>query len=519
MKTAEDFKRSIGLADPEFEAAMRRTLTALKSGKERKMKKRFIWFAAVAFALLLTGSAYAAANEWRLGDLFNIWKSAPSQTEESNTVFAVTGDTEAMSAVYRVRDAFCDGQKVYIVIEVKPRSNSGSLIVNESYFNTYKELDDGTMERQDLLSLPLDHYTLWWLDVGEKSSQTLRDYLHEKNKNLIPCNIGVFIEDDQGNLGIPVSTSGWRRSLRTLEDGTMLYMESIPWKTEEKEVQVRVIGILNKDGFTQNLVEQEENHFRVTIPVQPLAVTAARGEEPAMFEQHGMQASVLSAQLTDFGLEVRVRWFWHKKINDTVYRELTAMCVYSPVSVGDSLNMTAPFSESRENQREQLAYFAEVTQMPESLTLSYGGEKQEVKLIPAEPEEVPDENEMDWFTPPAVSKSRLVFPIRFTRNDMRVTGVTARQTGYDFMRITVSWDWDNSEHKYVQFNPAPMGVRLSQDAEWKDRTLQYGEAHESNYDMIYDIPLSDEMPDTVFIRYGEEEAEMKLYPVDPIVEK
>ena len=70
MKTAEDFKRSIGPADPEFEAAMRRALTALESGKERKMKKKFTWFAAVVLALLLTGSVCAAAGELRLGDLF-----------------------------------------------------------------------------------------------------------------------------------------------------------------------------------------------------------------------------------------------------------------------------------------------------------------------------------------------------------------------------------------------------------------------------------------------------------------
>lgn len=516
MKTAEDFKRSIGQADPEFEAAMRRTLTALESGKEQKMKKRFIWFAAVAFALLLTGSAYAAANEWRLGDLFNIWKSAPSQTEESNTVFAVTGDTEAMSAVYRVRDAFCDGQKVYIVIEVKPRSEY-NLIVPQSQFTVHDVLEDGSLEKRELLSLPLDHWSLSWLDVGEKSSRTLGEYLHEKKKFLTPCNLSVYIEDDQGNLGLPMHALGWRENMRTLEDGTLLYMEAVPWKTEEKEVRVTVTGTLNMNGFTQNQVEQEENNFRVTIPVQPLAVTAARGAENAAFDKYGMQASVLSAQLTDLGLEVRLCWTWDMESNDAVYQEMWGIGVCSPAS--DNVEVTAPYGKAHENQQEQLAYFIEVTKMPESLTLFYAGEKREVKLIPAEPEEVPDENEMDWFTPPAVSKSRLVFPIRFTRNDMRVKSVTARQTGYDFMRITVSWDWDNSEHKYVQFNPAPMGVRLPQNAEWKDRTLQYGEAHESNYDMIYDFPLSDEMPDTVFIRYGEEETEVKLYPVDPIVEK
>lgn len=518
MKTAEDFKRSIGPADPEFEAAMRRALTAQKSGKERRMKKRFTWFAAVVFALLLTGSVCAAAGELRLGDLFNIWKSTPSATEESGTVFTVTGDTEAPSAVYRVRDAFCDGQKVYIVIEVKPRSQY-SLIVPQSQFTVHDVLEDGTLEKRDLLSLPLDHWSLSWLDVGEKSSRTLGEYLQEKGKYLTCCNLNVFIEDDQGNLGIPAPTSvsGWRWSDRTLEDGTMLYMETVPWKTEEKEVRVTVTGTLNMNGFTQNLVEQEENKFRVTIPVQPLDVTAARGEETAAFDKYGMQASVLSAQLTDLGLEIRLRWTWDMESNDAVYQEMWGMGVCSPAS--DNVEVTAPYGKAHENQQEQLAYFIEVTKMPESLTLFYAGEKREVKLIPAAPEEVPDGNEMDWFTPPAVSKSRLVFPIRFTRNDMRVKSVTARQTGYDFMRITVSWDWDDSEHKYVQFNPAPMGVRLSRDAEWRDRTLQYGQAHESNYDMTYDFPLSEEMPDTVFIRYGEEEAEVKLYPVDPIVEE
>lgn len=514
MKTAEDFKRAIGPADPEFEAALRRALRGLENGKKRPGRKRGALAAVLFFVLLTTGTAYAAGNGLRLGDLFNIWKNPPSSAEKSGTQFAVAGNTEAACASYRVREAFCDGRKIYVVIEVKPRDEN-ALAVSERHFHVFRNHFDGTYEPEDFLAFPTDHFSLWWLDIDGKGSQTVEEYLAETGKYLIPCNLSLFIVDEQGNLGYPDRTygEGWRTSNRTLEDGTMLYMETIPWKTEEPEIRLAIFGELNKRVEQYTILPEEENRMQLTIPVQRLTVTAARGEGPVSFARNGMRASDITAQLTDFGLEIQIHWSWDQESSETVYREAWAMGVLSPVSVGDERKTTGPFGLSGENWQDLLAYFSEVTEMPETLTLFYAGETREVRLIPAEPEPAPENAKMNWFALPVTYAARQEVPVSFVRNGMRVNAVTAEQRIDGFLKITVFWDWDDSEQKYIRLNPASMGVRLPGADVGREQTLRYGQAEESHYEMEYVFMMPDKMPESVYIRYGDEEAEVRLYPL------
>ena len=506
MKTAEDFRRAIGPADGDFEAAIGRALRKMKKTKKRPGKRRLLIGLAVLLILSAAGTAYAAGADFRLSELFDLWKNHLTRQEESVTAFSVTGNAEAACAVYQVREAYWDGEQVRVVIAVSPRDEN-ALVMPEAWLHMFRTGEGGTREEEDFLSLPLEMASAYHLEIQGRPGQTIGEYLEEKGKYIIPCNLSLFLEDEQGNLGF-LQHEKW--NFRTLPDGTLLTDKTLPWQAEGEEARIKVCGELNKrcDGIAQ--WPEEENWLRITIPARPLPVTAARGEETALFERSGVRGEVLSARLTDFGLDVLVRWEWDQAYSESVIQDRLVMGIQSPADPNAWPQYTAPSEANEENRRIQEAYFSEVTQLPESLTLICAGEKRSVRLVSAPWQPLPEE-EITWIAPPQMSVSRLEVPIAFTRNGMRAEKVTARQQD-DGLYITVSWDWDDSEHKYVQLNPAPLGARLPGQDAWQDVTRLYGKAQDSEIDLVYMFPVQQTMPDSVFIRYGEEEVEIRLYP-------
>lgn len=202
MKTQEDFKRAIGPADARFVLRIHQTLAQLQSNKEEQPVKKVSTGLIIAIAILLIAAiAIAATAQWGILDFFNLRRNGASVTPEAAQIIQKQvaqegGATEY--ATFSLREGMFDGHDTYLVVAVKPASDTILLM------------------GPDLL--PEDPMS----DLGplfEGSSTTVADWAAQNGKEQL---VQISILDQATRLGLEGVVSSLDYIME--EDGTLVFM-------------------------------------------------------------------------------------------------------------------------------------------------------------------------------------------------------------------------------------------------------------------------------------------------------
>lgn len=126
MKTAEDFRRSLGVADAAFEQLVRRTLTELEYEEVRPVKKKISMGFALAAALVLLAVTALAAGSWGIVNYLQ-------EKGQEPPVFKLVRDIPQQQGFSRLADVsidevLIDGGKVYLAMTVQPKTEKTLVI-------------------------------------------------------------------------------------------------------------------------------------------------------------------------------------------------------------------------------------------------------------------------------------------------------------------------------------------------------------------------------------------------------
>lgn len=118
MKTAEEFKNSIGKADEAFVHGIRRTLMELECKEDKPVKKKISMGLVLAMAVMLLTVTAVAAGQWGIVSFLEdrgmttdkgvLLTEMPPQASQSDELVRVT-----------IEEALSDGEKLYLAVTAK----------------------------------------------------------------------------------------------------------------------------------------------------------------------------------------------------------------------------------------------------------------------------------------------------------------------------------------------------------------------------------------------------------------
>ena len=239
----EDWKNVFGQAPDSFSARVYYTVKDLpetkKSPKRFLFPKRFV-IGLCTLAIILT-SAMAAGQKLGLDEYFRHYRGISISEEAANLVERdISGMIEVAKAHFSVREAVCDGETFYVILECR---------APKDFLLAAMDASPGDKAAQYDLTVPGD-------------SRSLRQYAQDRGKELLYVNAGIYAD------GQPVvSSSDWWLE----EDGVLCMWFSGQWTEENYTCSVRVVHDWDSttakvfDGsfpFTlQNRVEPEDVEF------------------------------------------------------------------------------------------------------------------------------------------------------------------------------------------------------------------------------------------------------------------
>ena len=157
-------------------------------------KKRFVLLVA-AIVMVAGTTAFAAVKTWGLPDFFSrTGNELPNAAEKlvQTDIEQETDDTADVN--FKVREAVCDGQKIYVVLEAKPVDTEKYLLLT---------MDVNSSDSVANLGITTDKY------------ETITEYALENRKEMIYVNAGL----SNNGTNIPGSVD-----FTTEEDGTLVIM-------------------------------------------------------------------------------------------------------------------------------------------------------------------------------------------------------------------------------------------------------------------------------------------------------
>ena len=248
------------------------------------------WAAAAAvFALLLVGSTtYAATRYFGLWDFFErIGEKVPREAEElvvKDVEQTESPLTEEGVATYTVKEALCDSETIYIVLEA-------SAVEQGKYF--FAPTD----------AIPEDMVSDWGID----SSMSVTEYA--ASKNLTPVYIGGGIMNTD-ELGIAVTTMDFR----AVSDDVMDIMIRCGKTEDGKTLDVVCQGTARQDGADMDGIMRKE----ITFTLNDMSISEKMCYVPVSGEIPGTEAKVEKAEViqTDIGTYMEITYYE----NDPDYR-------------------------------------------------------------------------------------------------------------------------------------------------------------------------------------------------------
>ena len=327
MKTAEDFKISLGEAPPQFHQAIRQTLSDLTEKEARPMKKRRLYALIPAMLAIIMAVCAAeiggilqstphplnhpatqtpdaaslvlenpmelthnsASTGWGILDFLAWWNRSPLPQAErmiENAVFSQNGG-DTPSAAFRVSQAFHDGCRVYVVMDVISNLPDSLLLMAE-------EMDaSASMDGQPI---PYDYLSegTWALGPDyDGKADSIRQYMAENSLSPQLIDFDIPIQKDASPIGDFMSTA-------LMADGRMkIFFSILPDDTKAEWITLQIpcaaVDFNNRD-------QREETVLTLSLPTnQPLGKTHL--DAPIYLKEQGITVESLSLQATPFGVE------------------------------------------------------------------------------------------------------------------------------------------------------------------------------------------------------------------------
>lgn len=126
MKTAEEFRRSIGAADEEFVAGIRQTLMELEREEEKPVKKKLSLGLVLVMVIMLVTVGALAAGQWGILDFIKEKGEVPA---EYKLVVEVPQEQEFSRTIgITIDETLVDGGKAYLAMTVKPKTEDTIIV-------------------------------------------------------------------------------------------------------------------------------------------------------------------------------------------------------------------------------------------------------------------------------------------------------------------------------------------------------------------------------------------------------
>ena len=126
MKTAEDFRKSIGKADEDFLQGIRQTLTVLEWEEEQPVKRKISMGLVLAVMVMLVTVTALAAGSWGILDFIREQGKKPA---EYKLVMQVPQEISGSHWVdMTIDEAMVDGGKAYLAMTVKPKTENTIIV-------------------------------------------------------------------------------------------------------------------------------------------------------------------------------------------------------------------------------------------------------------------------------------------------------------------------------------------------------------------------------------------------------
>lgn len=157
-------------------------------------KKRFVLLVAVA-VLIFGTTAYAAVRNWRLTDFFTKGgKELPNQATALIETEVVQDSAESDLVNFKIREAVCDNQTIYVVLEARPVNPEKYLLLAiDAYYND-----------------PAEN-----MGISTEKGKSLAEYAAENNKQML--HVSPYLSNN--GTGILFSAD-----YTTEEDGTVVFI-------------------------------------------------------------------------------------------------------------------------------------------------------------------------------------------------------------------------------------------------------------------------------------------------------
>ena len=207
-------------------------------------KNSAVWKAAAAVVVsvtLLGTGVYAAGKYFGILDFLKTNENAVQIPMEAEDLIVPVQDqkkediTEGMLADYTVKEAMCDSESIYVVLEARAKEAGRYFFVPED-------------------AMPEDSVSDW----GMESSMSAAEYAASKNLKMLHVNAGIVNTEE---LGISASAIYFQ----TVGDDVMDIMIECKKTTKEKTLNVVCTGIAWEDGITSmDEVMRSEIRFVLT---------------------------------------------------------------------------------------------------------------------------------------------------------------------------------------------------------------------------------------------------------------
>lgn len=389
MKTAEDFRRAIGPADPDFQAAVGRALTALKDGQTAPKKRRIGPIIAIALLLLLSSTAYAASvDAWGIASFFKIWQEPilPEGEAMLQQPFIQNGGHDAPLVDFQVRQAVHDGCHLILYIEAVPKVEG--LFLADTGVPTEFDESGQPIDPEDILSVKGLRREIF----GEGIFQVipLRQHLQETGQALALISL----------YGDPADhTRDWLISHHISEsfcynpDGSYGWLYRMDYPTDAEEITYEIScrylyytpETLKAPLAPQDMEQKADSRW--SSQLSPLTVTvktnpppgAAHSAAPVRFEESGVTLERLTVQGTPFEISAVLDWRWDRP--QTGPQPSGIAQAYLTSQPGYHYYWSIWYTDDARTTGREFITFPAQDPLPDRLYVMFGEEMHEVPLV------------------------------------------------------------------------------------------------------------------------------------------
>ena len=284
MRDMNDLRYAFGRADDAFIDNVFETLSGLRAGRAGRPRKTYIRLAAaiVILCLLSAGTALALTNTWGILDFLHGRRTnvivLPEVSEIVQTAVPQNGG-ETELASFAVREAAFDGHDFYLIVDVKPTSNTFLLLGPDAC----PEDPAGNMG-----------------PLFSGKTGTIADYAEAQGQTMIHTNVCVEGVNGQG------------ADFLLQQDGTLTYMLSGNLIEESDETDLVLTCIIatfeNQDGRQVVLMENiKRSSLNITLENTGLSALVS-SLAPAEYADCGVRIDSITLKASELAVYTEISY-------------------------------------------------------------------------------------------------------------------------------------------------------------------------------------------------------------------